>query len=176
MTARAPERIPQRGPRPAAPPPPDLRIVGSPRTRRRAGRAVLALALLVMFGALLMSAVVHTILVSGQQRLDRMDQRVERDQQRLARMRLKVALLSSPQRVVAAAQAEGMVVPDRVIWLTPGRGSSTAPFAPAPVPPTTSPAPPPTSTPRAGQGGSELAGRPTGDGTAGRSPDTSPAR
>lgn len=131
--ARAPQGLPQPATR-RADPSPELRLVGAPGVGRRAGRAVLILAVVGMFAALLISAVFHSVLVSGQQRLDRLDQRVRTDQQRLADARLRVAMLSSPQRVVAAAQKQGMVVPDRVTWLTtPPPVSSPAPAAAPPA-------------------------------------------
>ena len=84
-----------------------------------------------MFSALLASAVFHSVLVAGQQRLDRLDQRVAKSQQELDRSQLQVAELSSPSRIVAAAKRSGMVVPDHTTWLAAKPPITTTPSTPA---------------------------------------------
>ncbi|HEX2577848.1 MAG TPA: hypothetical protein VHK88_15975, partial [Aquihabitans sp.] len=49
---------------------PDLHVVGAP-VRRVRGGVVVAVATVVVFGALLAAAVAHSLLVSGQVHLDR---------------------------------------------------------------------------------------------------------
>ncbi len=112
----------------------DLRVVQEAKKRSRARQVVAALAVVVIFSALLASAVFHSVLVSGQQRLDNLNQRVEQRQQVLSRAELRVAELSSPARIVAAAKGRGMVVPDHTTSLTatpPTAGAPSGPSLPA---------------------------------------------
>jgi cell division protein FtsL len=118
---------------PSAPAEPSLRLV--PRRRRRT-RAVVTLTTIVVFVVLFATAAVHTTIVSGQRDLDRIASRIETGERRNQTLRLRVAELESPGRVVDAATADGMEVPDEVTWLTPqpdgGTEASTAPRAGAP--------------------------------------------
>lgn len=134
--AAAPAR-PARPLRPSSTPvAPALRLV--PRRRRRT-RAVVTLATVVVFVVLFATAAVHTTIVSGQRDLDRIDERIQTGERRNQALRLRVAELGSPGRVVDAATADGMEVPDEVTWLTPqpdgGTEASTAPRARAPEAP-----------------------------------------
>ncbi len=97
---------------------PDLRIV--PVTRPRRGGALVVVGLLVVCGALLGTAVLHTMLVSGQRQVDRLDEQIRSTQHANQGRRLDVAELESPVRVVAEAEAAGMVAPDAVTWLIEG--------------------------------------------------------
>ncbi len=117
-----------------------------------------ALALVVVFAAVLASAVFHSVLVADQQRLDRMDQRLEQRQQAISRARLRVAELSSPARVVAAAQRRGMVVPDHTTWLSAGAPTTGTPAGGAAPPAAGGP---PASAGSSSGSGSELAAGPT---------------
>ncbi len=115
----APEHAPRRRP--------PLRVVDrrerSPRTRRRRAAAVVVLATLLLFGALFGMAVFQTILVQGQARLDRLDQRIAAEQQRLEGLRVDVAALEAPDRIVAEAERRlGMVPPDEVLYVAPPAG------------------------------------------------------
>ncbi len=139
-TARAPQRTPSR----SAPTRTELRLVQEAKKRSRARQLVCALAMVIMFTALLASAVFHSVLVGGQQRLDRLDQRVEQRQQELSRAELRVAELSSPSRIVADAKRRGMVLPAHTTWL-------------AATPPATAPPTPPTAGTIKPGGGAELA-------------------
>lgn len=117
--------VPVRRHAPARETRPDLRIVG--RRRRRPSRgAVLIIAMTVVFCALLASAVFHALLAQGQQQLDRTDRHVNTAQQRYEKLRLQVDDLSSPQRIVSAAQNLGMITPDKVETITPAPGSGAA--------------------------------------------------
>lgn len=107
--------LPTRRPAPEERRRPDLRIVPTPRPRR--GGALVVAALLVVCGALLGTAVLHTMLVSGQRQIDRMDEQIRATQQANQGRRLDVAELESPVRVVAEAEAAGMIDPDSVTWL-----------------------------------------------------------
>ncbi len=123
MTApvRAPERPARRSSapatRPEAPHRPHLTVVAPAPRRSRAGLRA-AVTLVVVFLALFLNAVCHTVLVSGQQQLDSLNREVEASQQRNQRLRLEVAGLESPNRIVAAASRAGMVVPDQTHWLS----------------------------------------------------------
>jgi cell division protein FtsL len=109
--------------RPAAPPaarPRHLRVVApSERLRHRLTPATAVLATLAVFGVLLAVAVAQTVLVQGQGRLDQLDAQLTVEQARYQELRLEVAQLESPERVVAAAQAQGMVTPDDLVYLQP---------------------------------------------------------
>jgi cell division protein FtsL len=82
-----------------------------------------------LFGALFGVAVSHALLIEGQLELDRLDQQVATEQARYERLRLEVAELESPERILNDAQELGMVPPEDVTWLTPdqpaGDGSGT---------------------------------------------------
>ncbi len=117
---------PQRAPGRPAPTRTDLRLVQISRAKSRSRQLIFAFALVIMFAALLTSALFHGVLVAGQQRLDHMDRRVEQRQMELSRSRLRVAQLSSPARVVDAAKRSGMIVPDHTTWLS-GKAAPTTP-------------------------------------------------
>ncbi len=136
MTAARPAVAPDRRVRREAPAPsrPDLRLVLAPRPRTRA-RAVLVLSTVVVFAVLLLAAVVHTTMVSGQRELDRVDTRIAETTRQNQSLRLRVAELASPERIVEAASADGMVVPDDVTWLSPETDAS-GPIADPPAPST----------------------------------------
>ena len=104
-----------------------LRVVG-PRQRTARTGPVVAVALVVVFTSLLASAVFHSVLVSGQGRLDDLQGRVARARQDVAQERLALAEAQSPDKLAAAAQALGLVVPRKQTWLaTPGPNGTTPP-------------------------------------------------
>jgi cell division protein FtsL len=103
---------------------PHLRLVTSGRQaagdnrRRRAGVAIVGTTLL--FALLFGVAIFQTVLAQNQANLDRLDRRVAEERYRYQRLRLDVARLESPARVVAAAQERlGMVPPPGVTYLSP---------------------------------------------------------
>jgi hypothetical protein len=116
----APQRAPQR---PAARP--DLHVVGPPRPRARTG-PILALALVIVFASLLASAVLHSVLVSDQQRLDRLNEQISTRQLTVQQERLTVARYQSPAHIVRAAVALHMVVPRSTNWLQPEAKGGTS--------------------------------------------------
>jgi hypothetical protein len=73
----------------------------------------------LMFGALFGVAVSHALLIQSQIRLDEMDKDVADEQSRYEQLRLQVAELESPDRVIDAAHQMGMVDPAETVWLTP---------------------------------------------------------
>jgi hypothetical protein len=101
-----------------------LRVVQpGERTRRRltpyGGLLLTALLFLVMAGL----AGAHTLIAQGQIRLDELDAKVRTEQARYQRLRQDVAAAESPERVVAAAQAQGMVTPEDLVYLQPDTAS-----------------------------------------------------
>lgn len=69
----------------------------------------------------------HVMLTQGQFRLDTLRARTATEQDRYERLRLKVAELESPSRIVAAAQERlGMVSPPSVTYLSPTGAVSAA--------------------------------------------------
>ena len=128
--ARVPRPTPRRGIQPVAVPArrPDLRVVPAarpaPRIHRRRTGVVLGVALIIVFGSLMASAVFHGLLVSGQSNLDRMDTQIQEQQSALAREKLELADLQSPSRISAEAAALGMVPAERQHWLSPGTGAA----------------------------------------------------
>ena len=137
MAVRAPDRRlgmeplrrsvtdPSRRAHPAARPSrPRLRVVPpgelSPAARRRRTRLLaVVLSASVVIGLLAIVAL-HALLSQNQLRLDDLGARTDAAQARYERLRLEVAELESPGRIVAAAQERlGMVTPPTVTYLTP---------------------------------------------------------
>ncbi|HEX7132718.1 MAG TPA: hypothetical protein VF228_09085 [Iamia sp.] len=98
-----------------APTRPELRVVPP----RRPTGAIVVASLVLVFGVLLATAALNTMLVSGQRDLDRIEAEIREGEQRNQALELQVAELESPDRVVEAAEAQGMIEPETVIWLTP---------------------------------------------------------
>lgn len=123
----APARRPDVGAVPQASPPerrPRLRVVDDARlqaaARRRRMRVVFVVAGIGVAGMLLALAAFNAMLVSGQGRLDGLERRVAEAQSAYSTMRLRVAELEAPERIVQAAQQRlGMHLPDDVHYLTP---------------------------------------------------------
>lgn len=117
--SHAPERAPS--PRLKPTPRPDHLRVVRPAERRRArlspvtGVVLTALLFLLLFAV----AVAQTLLVQGQVRLDELDSELAGQQARYQELRIDVATLESPERIVSAAQAQGMVAPDDLVYLQP---------------------------------------------------------
>jgi hypothetical protein len=146
--ARAPQRVPQRGPvhrsgvRATVPErlpgnergrPGHLRVVRpDERPRRRLSPAVGVIGTVVLFVLLLALAGAHTLLVQSQIRLDDLSEQVGAEQARYQELRLRVAELESPGRIVSVAQDRiGMVEPEQLVYLTPDAPAPTGPVAPA---------------------------------------------
>ncbi|MGQ0617395.1 MAG: hypothetical protein ACT4PW_10465 [Acidimicrobiia bacterium] len=132
-TVRAPQRALDRtvapvGPelRPESEPGRDLRIVVPGRRRSRA-TAVTAAGVAVLFVLLLGAVVSQTVLVQNQQRLDRLDDLVQAEQSRYQKLRLDVARLAAPERIVDSARNRlGMEAPEGTIYLTPAVPTTVA--------------------------------------------------
>jgi cell division protein FtsL len=101
---------------------PHLRVVGRERPRLgitlspRAGVALTVLAFVALFGV----AASHALLIQNQADVDALDERVAAEQARYEELRLEVAQLESPQRIMEEATTTlGMVPPGETVWLTP---------------------------------------------------------
>lgn len=124
-----PEPRPGREPRPG-----HLRVVApAERVRRRLTPATGVLLSALLFATLFLVAIAHTVLVQGQVRLDALDARLTVEQARYQELRTGVAAMESPSRVVAAAEALGMVSPQDLVYLQPeAPDPSAATIPPAP--------------------------------------------
>lgn len=115
--ARRPGPVPARRDRHLRVVTPDHR--SSTRRRRRTGLAALAVGAAVV-AALFGLVAFQVVLSEGQVRLERLRQRAAAEQERYDRLRLEVAELESPGRVIAMAQQRlGMVAPPGVTYLSP---------------------------------------------------------
>lgn len=114
---------PQRRRATDAPVRPTLRLVDSRRlvvaSRQRRARLLLVLGGLLVIGSLFGVVICHAMLVTGQGRLDVLEQQVSQEQTRYQALRLEVAELESPGRIVESALALGMVSPEEITYLTP---------------------------------------------------------
>lgn len=111
--ALAPARPPR--PRPARP---ALRVVPGHQRRGVVG-TVVALTVLALFASLFGLAVFHTMLVEGQSTVDDLDDRLVVAESETERLRLQIAELESPERILTVATEDlGMVPPDDVVQLT----------------------------------------------------------
>lgn len=127
---QAPERAPVRqrhgatAPvrQPGATRPGHLRVVRPDEPRRRPRvNPILGVALTaLLFVGLIALAGAHALLVQGQIKLDGLAEELSAEQARYQQLRLEVAELESPERVVAVAQQRlGMVPPAQLVYLTP---------------------------------------------------------
>ena len=79
-------------------------------------------------------AVCHALLIQNQAAVDELDRRVAAEQARYEELRLEVAELSSPQRIMTEAQNDlGMVPAGETVWLTPEDPAPPATTVPEPV-------------------------------------------
>ncbi|HEV2768299.1 MAG TPA: hypothetical protein VGV63_11420 [Acidimicrobiales bacterium] len=138
--AAAPLRAPHPGARrPTAPSVrPPLRLVDNARLRlalrQRRSRRLLVVAAVLVGASLLALAASHAMMISTQVRLDDLDQRVVEAQARHQALRLEVATLEAPDRVVSVAQERlGMVSPDTVTYLQAAAPAESAPEPPPAV-------------------------------------------
>lgn len=109
---------------------PALRLVDGRADARRGRRSPLLAAAIVAVLALFGVVVCHALLVPGQVRLDGVEVAVTEQQARYQALRLEVAELEAPGRIVAEAQGRlGMVSPETITYLTavgPGAATSDA--------------------------------------------------
>jgi cell division protein FtsL len=119
-----------RGPRPRPP----LRVVPdgyrTPQARRRRARVRVGVGLLAAVGLLFGLVGIHVVLTEGQFRLQHLQTQANDAQAQYVRLRLQVAQLESPARIVADAQERlGMVAPSALTYLMPP--ASTAATTPS---------------------------------------------
>ena len=90
------------------------------RRHRRSAPLLTLLAVLLVGAGLLGVVASHVALAQGQLRLQRLEAHAAEEQARYERLRLQVAELESPTRIVSAAQERlGMVPPPGVTYLSP---------------------------------------------------------
>lgn len=113
---------PRRAPRvqPPATARPKLRVVDPEVLRRqRRFRRFVGLIGLVTVAALLVAVGFHVKLAESQFQLDRLNQQTAKEQRRYQELRLQVAELAAPDRIVETAKDKlGMVQPERVTYLS----------------------------------------------------------
>ncbi len=110
-------RDPSPRPRPASAPKPQLRVVTPlPRRRRRYG---LIAGIVFFLTAQFALVLVHVELTAGAIQLTSMQRRGDDAQTTYEKLRLQVAQLESPSRIVADAQVLGMVTPTSIAYLNP---------------------------------------------------------
>jgi hypothetical protein len=117
-----------------APPPGPGAVVDAPAPRREGGVARPALQLVreagrlrpgilgtliisMVFGTLFVLAVLQAVLVQGQLELDRLDRDIRELTAEKAKREVDVATAESPDRIQAAAAANGLVSPPEVVFL-----------------------------------------------------------
>lgn len=124
-TAVAPAHQPtaRPAPRPSRPP---LRVVDRQPRRARIGLIGVA-AITVVFGLLFGLVFFQTLLVQNQSRLDQLNSQIRAEQAQYQSLRLQVAQLEAPSRIVDAATTKlGMVSPPGTGYLTPSATDAAA--------------------------------------------------
>lgn len=136
MPAPAPAPTPRGRPRgggaPDAGGAPRLRLVDDARlhraARQRRARRLTVTAAVIAGLAFMALAGSHALLVTNQVRIDELQQRVDDAQARHQALRLQVATLEAPDRIVSVAQDDlGLVRPDEVTYLRPAARPLPAP-------------------------------------------------
>ncbi|HSL57048.1 MAG TPA: hypothetical protein VK866_04330 [Acidimicrobiales bacterium] len=137
-TERAPaERgVPAERGAPARPP---LRLIepeAAPRARARRPGLIGTALVGALFLAVLALAAMHSLVVQAQFQLDDLHGEVATRRDRVEELRLTVAERESPEAIVAAAEALGMVRPAERVYLVPVRPGAAVVPAPGSVAPT----------------------------------------
>jgi cell division protein FtsL len=117
--SRAPRRAPDGRPALRVVPPNTLSRHGRQRRARRFGALLSGIVVVVVFGVV----AAHVMLTQRQFRLEALERKAAAEEARYERLRLQVAELESPERVVAAARQLGMVPPATVTYLASSRPS-----------------------------------------------------
>lgn len=130
------QRVMQPAPKPVPVRRPPLRIVPPPESRarraaRRRARTTFLVLVALTFGVMLGILGLRVLLAQGQVRIDELEAQVDAAQTQNQRLRLEVASLESPQRIVDEARTRlGMVPPESVTYLAPVAAPDTPPPAP----------------------------------------------
>jgi cell division protein FtsL len=103
-------------------PPNTLSAVGRRRRARRFGVLLSSMVFIAVFGVV----AAHVVLTQRQFRLQGMEDRAATEEARYERLRLEVAQLEAPERVVAAARELGMVPPANVTYVASSRTTPAA--------------------------------------------------
>lgn len=98
-------------------------------------RATVVVGGLVFVAVLAGNVVVHAATTQGQFDLERLRGRASKQEASYQQLRLQVAELQAPDRIVEEARRLGMVEPPRVTYLTPTAQTSSATPPPAPTVP-----------------------------------------
>jgi cell division protein FtsL len=142
--ARAPHRLaapvrtgarpaPRHAPQPQPARRPDLRVVREPAGRQGRAKVIGLVATGLVFAGLFALAIVHTLLVQHQLQLDTLQHQVDDARQEYQKLRLQVAVLESPQRIVDTAESRlGMVPSGDVVYLTPSQPQASPRTAASP--------------------------------------------
>ncbi|HMC81251.1 MAG TPA: hypothetical protein VKO35_11965 [Acidimicrobiia bacterium] len=116
------------------------RVRGGPRqgpAPDRPLRLALVAGAVLTVGTIFGAAIFHVLLIQSEFRLDQLNKEAAKEEARYEKLRLDVAQLSAPERIVATAQQRlGMVVPPRVAYLMApapqdSRGGGAEPDDPA---------------------------------------------
>ena len=144
MTATQQQRVVsaeprRRGAAPAVPARPKLHVVDGreldARRVRRRRQAMTVVTLVIVAAGLFGLVASHVVLTQGQFKLQRIQRQADEEQARYERMRLQVAQLESPSRIVAVAQERlGMVPPAHVKYLAPTPNATSPAVAPPNTP------------------------------------------
>lgn len=109
---RSPAFRPERAPRP------DLRVVDPGARSTSRARVATVFAGLLATAGLFLVVCLHVLLTQGQADLDSLRARAEAESARNRRLRVQVAELESPSRIVSAARERlGMIPPATVVYL-----------------------------------------------------------
>ena len=110
---------------------PNLEVVPaagrSARARRISRRAMIATGILAALATPFSLVLVHVELTTNQLRLTSLQTHADQAQRDYEKLRLQVAQLESPARIVATAQQLGMVTPTTIHYLTASPGSGATP-------------------------------------------------
>ena len=111
------------------------RVRGGPRqgpTPDRPLRLALFATAVLTVGTIFGAAIFHVLLIQSEFRLDHINKEAAKEQVRYEKLRLDVAQLSAPERIVATAQQRlGMVVPPQIAYLMAPAPASANPDDPA---------------------------------------------
>jgi cell division protein FtsL len=113
---------------------PELSLVDA-APRRLSLRVIGTVTCALVFAALFGLAIFHSFLVQSQLRLDQLERQINEEEAHQRTLRLQVAQLGAPERILAEAQARGMVQPDDRKYL-----AAVVPGTVVPAPNTTPPA------------------------------------
>ena len=130
----APSPAPERARVQRATPRPDLYVVEASRRSSRTGdpgsyrrprtTPIVVVAVVIVFGALMASAMFHSVLVTGQAQLDDLHQQTRVQTDQLQRDQLRLATYRSPARIASEAHRLGLVPADRQTWIDPGQADA----------------------------------------------------